>query len=167
MIRDQYKERAPSKPITSEMLAKGGTEHGHQRAFMNELRLWSQVVFDATFAIPNGRKRDRIDAGMLKAEGVKAGVPDIFVSWPQRFNLMIAPQAFIWVNAAGLFIEMKKPVSGVVGKKQEPWHIGLVQRGYAVAVAYDYTEAINVTRYYFGQLPATHCIAARFTRQTG
>src|SRR5262245_46077094 len=29
------------------------------------------------FAIPNGGKRDKVTAARLKAEGVKAGVPDI------------------------------------------------------------------------------------------
>jgi hypothetical protein len=52
------------------------------------------------FAIPNGGQRNIIVASKLKAEGVRAGVPDLFLAFPKK-------------DAAGLFIEMKKPTVAV------------------------------------------------------
>ena len=34
------------------------------------------------FAIPNGGSRDKVTGAKLKAEGVKAGVADLFLAWP-------------------------------------------------------------------------------------
>jgi hypothetical protein len=61
-----------------EDLAKSGTEHGHQMALFCALQQTHDPIFDMLFAIPNGGKRDAVTAARLKAEGVKAGVPDLF-----------------------------------------------------------------------------------------
>jgi hypothetical protein len=46
------------------------------------------------FAIPNGGKRNVITASILKAEGVVAGIPDLFLAQPS-------------LHYSGLFVEMK------------------------------------------------------------
>lgn len=137
--------------ITPQQLAKSGTEHGEQRALFSELRQWSKAIYDMTFAIPNGgsrgdNARSRAIRGLaMKAEGVKPGVPDVMVAWP-------------YGGYAGLFVEMKRPAdkekdrkAGVLGKSQEPWHDRLRERGYAVAVAYSWDEALALIKRYFGQ----------------
>jgi hypothetical protein len=79
------------------------------------------------FAIPNGGQRHPAVAAKLKAEGVKAGVPDIFLAWPSG-------------NYHGLFVEMKvgknKP-----SKLQEEWIAGLFAAGYACVVCYGFEAA--------------------------
>src|SRR5262245_57218105 len=71
--------------LTPEILAAPGTEHAHQRAFFAAIStpefcppaLRPPAPARLCFAIPNGGARDVITAGRLKAEGVKAGVPDV------------------------------------------------------------------------------------------
>lgn len=136
--------------MTPEQLAKSGSEHGHQRAFFAALREWSKAVDALTFAIPNGGARgdnarsNMIRGAALKAEGVKAGVPDVFVAWP-------------YGGFAGLFVEMKRPADrekdrakGRLGDAQEPWHDKLMVRGYALAVCYTWEEALAAVKQYFG-----------------
>ena len=87
---------------TPESLAKAGSEHAEQTALfcwaaLPEVRA-EYPVLELMFAIPNGGERNKIVAGNLKAEGVKAGVLDIFLPVPSK-------------GWHGLFIEMK--VAGI------------------------------------------------------
>lgn len=80
------------------------------------------------FAIPNGGQRNVIVAAKLKAEGVRAGVPDLFLACVSScFN--------------GLFIEMKKTRGGRVSESQKVYLELLKDRGYAVAVCHGWLEA--------------------------
>ena len=78
-------------------------------------------------AIPNGGKRDKIEAAHLKAQGVKSGVPDLFLPVPKG-------------DYHGLYIEMKvnknKPTDN-----QIKWLSALNSFGYATAVCYSAKEA--------------------------
>lgn len=72
------------------------------------------------FAIPNGGLRHKATAGRLKAEGVKAGVPDICLPVPRP-------------PYAGLYIEMKvagRPPSS----EQATWLAALNELGYLALV---------------------------------
>ena len=55
------------------------SEHAHQVALFDwaNLHLGRMPELAAMYAIPNGGARSKATAGKLKAEGVKAGVPDI------------------------------------------------------------------------------------------
>jgi hypothetical protein len=79
------------------------------------------------FHIPNGGSRNKLEAANLKKQGVKAGVPDLF--------LPISRGGY-----HGLFIELKygknKPT-----EKQAEWLKSLNEQGYAVAVCYGCEEA--------------------------
>ena len=79
------------------------------------------------FAIPNGGHRHPATAARLKAEGVKAGVPDIC--------LPVAKGEY-----HGLFIELKagrnKPTP-----TQVQWHARLSYQGYRVTVCWGWEAA--------------------------
>jgi len=88
------------------------------------------------FAIPNGGHRHPVVAGQMKAEGVRAGVPDIFLPAARG-------------DKHGLFIEMKvgrnKPSS-----EQKIWMKELADQGYQVALCYSHREAWDVIVSYLG-----------------
>lgn len=121
-------------------LAKAGTEHAHQRAFfgwlgwMKHLGVYPRA--DRMFAIPNGGKRDPITAARLKAEGVKAGVPDTFypVGWTSDEDSR-------W-QRYGLFLEFKKPKKGRESEAQSDWIEQASRDGYACATVYSWRGAV-------------------------
>ena len=88
------------------------------------------------FAIPNGGKRSKSEAARLKASGVKAGVPDIF--------LAVARNGY-----HGLFIEMKvgmnKPTENQVEMMEE-----LTAQGYLCRVCWSGDDAIDAIKEYLG-----------------
>jgi len=85
------------------------------------------VIGDYLFAIPNGGRRGKLEASILKAEGVKPGIPDLFLAVPTA-------------DCAGLFIEMKiKP--NRVSKEQVAVMKRFVLQGYAAEVAWSWDEA--------------------------
>lgn len=77
------------------------TEHVEQREFVS----WFRQTFAGVriLAVPNGSQRSRTTGARLKAEGVCAGVPDLFI-----------PAWCLW-------IEMKRAEGGTVSKEQRDW----------------------------------------------
>lgn len=90
------------------------TEHEEQREFVKWFRQTHNGV--RILAIPNGGVRNIATAARLKAEGVSAGVPDLFI-----------PAWMMW-------IEMKSQEGGVVSKHQKDWIAYLRGVGYIVLV---------------------------------
>lgn len=84
--------------------------------------------------IPNGGSRTKSEAGRFKAEGVKAGVPDVC--------LPVARNGW-----HGLYIEMKKQ-GGTVSKEQSKWLHSLLQQGYLTAVCYGWEVAAQIIKDY-------------------
>ena len=74
------------------------------------------------FHIPNGGKRGKAEAGRFKAQGVKAGVPDVF--------LAVARGGY-----HGLFIEMKRQQGGRATPEQRQWIAELNRQGYQAVIA--------------------------------
>jgi len=104
-------------------------EHLEQKALFRLLKIQERTnpLYANIFAIPNGGQRHIKVAAKLKAEGVKAGVPDIFVAVPTD-------------HAAGLFVEMKiKP--NKPSKHQQAWMDRLEASGYDCVVCYSAEEA--------------------------
>lgn len=115
--------------MTPEYLAKSGSEHGEQSALFcwthlpETRKLYPDLGTSLFFAIPNGGSRGdsaksrMIRGSSLKAEGVKEGVPDTFLS--------IAKGGYF-----GLYIEMKRK-----GQKpsleQEQFAESVTNKGYA------------------------------------
>lgn len=87
--------------------------------------------------IPNGGKRDITTARRLKAEGVKAGVPDISLPVPSgRYH--------------GLYIELKAGKNKTT-ENQNEWLDKLTQQGYYIAVCYGWEAASKVITEYLKQ----------------
>lgn len=92
------------------------------------------------FAIPNGGLRSKATAGKLKAEGVKAGVPDIFLPVPSTSR---------GVAYSGLWIEMKAG-RNIPTVKQNEWRVKLSQQGYRTVVCWSWESARDVIEEYLG-----------------
>ena len=82
---------------------------------------------DRIFAIPNGGHRHKAVAGRMKAEGVKAGVPDLFLPVPRGIY-------------AGLFIEMKYGTNKPTENQRE-WIEYLARCGYLAQVCNSFDSA--------------------------
>ena len=97
------------------------SEHLEQREFVSWFRKTHPGV--RIFAIPNGGWRGLAAGARLKAEGVSAGVPDLFI-----------PEWRVWV-------EMKRAKGGVLSEKQKGWRDYLIGCGYTVIVTHGNTAA--------------------------
>ena len=107
------------------------SEHSEQCALFEWAAIEARQIPELAylFAVPNGGFRHKATAAKLRAEGLKAGVPDIF--WP-------IPRG----DYHGLWIEMKygknKPT-----KHQARWIEFLRKQEYDVAICYSCDEAIQ------------------------
>lgn len=121
--------------------------------------------------IPNGGSRGdnaksrAIQGAKLKAEGVKTGVPDLFLPKPKMlggedydiFSGKVVPIALdVYVVACGLYIEMKKPSEkpvkatskGGVSDAQREFINYAQNAGYIAVVCYNWIEAVDYLRAY-------------------
>ena len=88
-------------------------------------------------AISNGGHRNKAVAGRLKAEGVRAGVPDLFLPVPAGpFH--------------GLWIELKK-MGGRPSAEQIQRLAELRANGYRAVIAVGWREAVAIISDYLGQ----------------
>lgn len=88
-------------------------------------------------AIPNGGKRIPREAARMKAGGVKAGVPDMF--------LPVARE-----GCHGLYIELKRRHGGKVSHQQIAWMDALARQGYKVSLCLGWDAARAVIQQYLG-----------------
>lgn len=106
------------------------TEHQIQCAVVDFCALKGIPIF----AIPNGGDRHVAVAVKLKKEGVKSGVPDLFIP-------------IIRGKVGGMFIEMKRK-GGKLSDVQKFWLNQLEEEGYRVKVAFSVDEAIKAIEDY-------------------
>ena len=99
------------------------TEHEEQREFVQ----WVRQTYPGVriFAIPNGGQRSRTTGAKLKAEGVSAGVPDLYI-----------PAWRCWV-------EMKREKGGKLSPVQKDWIAYLESIGDTVIVGHGCDDAQN------------------------
>lgn len=86
------------------------------------------------YATPNGGKRNSREAYWLKREGVKAGIPDLFLALPKN-------------GYCGLYIELKQG-NNKPTEIQEYYAVALSSQGYKVAVVYNIDEFISAINTY-------------------
>lgn len=80
--------------------------------------------------IPNGGSRHKAEARRLKAEGVKAGVPDLC--------LPVARGQY-----HGLYVELKRVKKSRASEEQVAWLAKLAEQGYYVAICKGWEEAME------------------------
>lgn len=122
--------------MTPEQIAKSGTEHAIQSAFFAALVPYYEMhpELRLMFAIPNGGQRNPATAGRLKAEGVKAGIPDVFLPVARH-------------SLHGLWIEFKK-VGGKLSDKQIQTFPLLAAQGYVFYVVESWQDALQIVLNY-------------------
>lgn len=87
------------------------------------------------YHVPNGGSRNKAEAGRFKAEGVKAGVPDIC--------LPVARGGY-----HGLYIELKRLKNSKTSDEQKLWLDNLSKQGYFVAVCKGWENAAQTIIHY-------------------
>lgn len=114
-------------------------ESEHGRTFFR----WCQLVtaahpeLDLIYHVPNGGRRGKVEAAIMKAEGVRKGMPD--------YHLPVARAGSI-----GLWIELKAP-GGRVSKDQNERMDALRAAGHRCVVAVGWTEARDHVLEYLNQ----------------
>lgn len=95
---------------------------------------WFKIQYpkETIFAIPNGGKRNALEAKIMKGEGVLAGVSDLFIMKPSK-------------NYSGFFIEMKIG-KGKLSEYQKEFLTIAKSKGYKTAICYsleDFIQEVN------------------------
>ena len=111
------------------------SEHDLQVSCVRWFRLQYPQYAKLLFAIPNGGQRNAVVAAKLKAEGVQAGVPDLFLAVPGG-------------DYHGLWIEMKNGKAGRLSALQGSMIAALVKQGYRCEVCHSFGEFENVVKEY-------------------
>ena len=95
-----------------------------------ELQKSKYPMLNLLFAIPNGGTRHKLEAINLKKQGLKAGVPDLFLPYANK-------------KYHGLFIELKYG-KNKASEKQKIWINELNNQGYYATVCVGFEEAKNI-----------------------
>lgn len=129
-----------SKPVRAKAVDREGLE---QAALMKELELRYPSVAALVYHVPNGGHRHKLVAIKLKAQGVKAGVPDLV--------LPMARGGYF-----GLYIEFKAtpPNDAPVSASQHACIERLNAQGYLAIICRGHFDAMEQIRAYL-RLPQT------------
>ena len=117
-------------------------EHAHQAMLFAWASLMQQLRGDLKwlYAVPNAGKRTPSAGARMRAEGLKAGVPDICLPIKR-------------MGYGCLYIELKRPKTakaskGVASTEQKEWIDGLNDQGQKALVCYGWLEAARVIEDY-------------------
>lgn len=80
------------------------------------------------YHVPNEGKRSRITGSILRAMGLRKGVPDIVLPVPRG-------------GYHGLYVELKRKEGGKASKEQLWWLEQLDKQGYAVTICRGWVQA--------------------------
>ena len=104
---------------------------------------WFRLCYPALrlnlFAVPNGGRRNRVEASIMKAEGVVAGVADLLLLYPS-------------LGYHGLCIEMKTP-KGYQRDTQKEWQRAVEEHCYKYIIVRSFDQfRAEVSRYIKGRI---------------
>jgi hypothetical protein len=102
------------------------------------LMMWAKtqpILSEYLIHIPNGGYRRPQEAIKLKKMGVKAGVSDLFLAYPNA-------------HYHGLWIELKSE-KGKLSPEQRHWLNLMEEISYAVAVSYSIEDTFDILQKYF------------------
>ncbi len=127
------------KPVRAKSVDREGAE---QAALMTELRIRMPEVADLIYHVPNGGHRVKAVAAKLKAQGVKAGIPDLV--------LPMARGGFF-----GLYIEFKAtpPNDAAISDSQHERIRKLNAQGYLAVVCRGHFDTMEQIRAYLRLAP--------------
>ncbi len=132
----------PKKP-TAKRVDREGPE---QAALMKEIQLRYPEVYELLYHVPNGGHRLKEVAAKLKAQGVKAGIPDLVLAMARG-------------GYFGLYIEFKATVDPApVSPSQQACIRRLNDQGYLAVVCQGHFDAMECLRAYLA-LPKTEVAA--------
>ena len=137
-MRNKFANPFKSKIKKAKFPAKVPLESHEQITLIKWWNLYSYVKHiheKCLFAIPNGGTRNAIEAKNLKAEGVRAGIPDLMLALPcGAFH--------------GLFIEMKRVKKGRISKEQKEMLEVFGKLGYKTVVCFGFEAAKTAIEQY-------------------
>ena len=133
---EQYQKLLKTEP--RERKQRNNEEHQHQAAFFailknNEFRY---PFLEFIFAVPNAAKRNKQTAGILIAEGLKAGVPDVVIPMARR-------------GFHGAYIE-NKAGKNTLTASQIKYRDFLISETYYFKSCYSVDEQISTLEWYLG-----------------
>ncbi|CAB5585206.1 VRR-NUC domain [Pseudomonas putida] len=132
----------PNKP-SAKRVDREGPE---QAALMKEIQLRYPEAYELLYHVPNGGHRLKEVAAKLKAQGVKAGIPDLVLTMARG-------------GYFGLYIEFKATVDPApVSSSQQACIRRLNEQGYLAVVCRGHFDAMECLRAYLA-LPKTEVAA--------
>lgn len=113
-------------------------------AWCKRLSRTVEPALDLLFAVPNGAKRDHQEATIKLMEGMRKGVPDLWIPAPRKgfHGLVIEMKVAVWPGA-----HAPKPV---VSTEQHSYLDALRKEGYFAVVCCGADVAKQTIREYFG-----------------
>lgn len=145
MARTNRPRETPASRRPANKPAKPKSEHQEQAVVVS----WCSMAFPGVlvFAVPNAAKRSQWEASRLKAEGLRPGIPDLYVDEARGG----------WF---GLRIEMKRAserraINGGLSDDQLKVREILLKKGYRCVTCYDSAEAIEAISWYLSLPPTT------------
>lgn len=138
--------------------------HERALAFQKVVDDVSMLDFDLIHAIPNGGDRSARQGSSLKVQGVKPGIPDIFVPIP-----MVHRSNNSYITKSGLYIEMKKPelmrkvsfndlqsILSVASSDQQDKITRLSKLGYVSVICFTWQQAVYELCHYMQHMPENY-----------
>lgn len=132
-----------AKPARAKRVDREGLE---QAALLKEIELRFPEAYELIYHVPNGGHRHKKVAGQLKAQGVKAGIPDLVLTMARG-------------GYFGLYIEFKATVEPAdVSPSQWACIRRLNEQGYLAIVCRGHVDVMDHLRAYL-LLPKTEVAA--------